>query len=62
MLNYTWIDDGVYPIQITVEDENDETVMILNVPCKTEIRRLRWSQRTEAKVVPHYALCLRQRF
>ena len=52
MLNYTWIDDGVYPIEITVEDEErDETVMVLNVTVenrdpKIEVR----SQRTEAKV------------
>ena len=52
MLNYTWIDDGVYPIEITVEDEErDEAVMILNVTVenrapKIEVR----SQRTEAKV------------
>ena len=52
VLNYTWIDDGVYPVEITVEDEErDETVMILNVTVqnrdpKIEIR----SQRTEAKV------------
>ena len=52
MLNYTWIDDGVYPVEITVEDEErDETVMILNVTVQNrnpniEIR----SQRSEAKV------------
>ena len=52
MLNYTWIDDGVYPVEITVEDEErDEAVMILNVTVenrapKIEVR----SQRTEAKV------------
>ena len=51
-LNYTWIDDGVYPVEITVEDEErDESVMILNVTVenrapKIEVR----SQRTEAKV------------
>ena len=52
LLNYTWIDDGIYPVQITVEDEErDETMMILNVTVenrapKIEVR----SQRTEAKV------------
>ena len=52
MLNYTWIDDGIYPVEITVEDEErDESVMILNVTVenrapKIEVR----SQRTEAKV------------
>ena len=52
VLNYTWIDDGVYPVEITVEDEErDESVMILNVTVqnrdpKIEVR----SQRTEAKV------------
>lgn len=52
MLNYTWIDDGVYPVEITVVDEErDETVMLLNVTVqnrdpKIEVR----SQRTEAKV------------
>ena len=52
LLNYTWIDDGVYPVEITVEDEErDETVLILNVSVenrapKIEVR----SQRTEAKV------------
>lgn len=52
MLNYTWIDDGVYPVEITVEDEErDETVIVLNVTVenrdpKIEVR----SQRSEAKV------------
>ena len=52
LLEYTWIDDGVYPVQITVEDEErDETVMVLNVTVqnrdpKIEVR----SQRSEAKV------------
>lgn len=52
LLNYTWIDDGVYPVEITVEDEErDQTVLILNVSVenrapKIEVR----SQRTEAKV------------
>jgi len=52
MLNYTWIDDGVYPVEITVTDEErDEVVMTLNVTVenrapKIEVR----SQRTEAKV------------
>ena len=51
-LNYTWIDDGVYPVEITVEDEErDTSVMTLNVTVenrapKIEVR----SQRTEAKV------------
>ena len=32
LLNYTWIDDGVYPVEITVEDEErDESIMTLNV-------------------------------
>ena len=49
---HAWIDDGVYPVEITVEDEErDESVMILNVTVqnrdpKIEVR----SQRTEAKV------------
>ena len=52
MLNYTWIDDGIYPVEITVEDEErDQAVFILNVTVenrapKMEVR----SQRTEAKV------------
>ncbi len=52
LLEYTWIDDGVYPVEITVEDEErDETVMVLNVTVQNrdpeiEVR----SQRTEAKV------------
>jgi len=52
MLNYTWIDDGVYPVEITVEDEErDEVAMTVNVTVenrapKIEVR----SQRTEAKV------------
>jgi hypothetical protein len=51
-LNYTWIDDGVYPVEITVEDEEkDQTVLLLNVSVenrapKIEVR----SQRMEAKV------------
>ena len=51
-LNYTWTDDGVYPVEITVEDEErDTTQMILEVHVenrapKIEVR----SQRTEAKV------------
>ena len=40
MLNYTWIDDGVYPVEITVEDEErDETVMILNVTVENRAPR-----------------------
>lgn len=52
MLNYTWIDDGVYPVVITVEDEErDETNMTLEVEVMNrapliEIR----SARSEAKV------------
>ena len=63
LLNYTWIDDGVYPVEITVEDEErDQTVLILNVSVenrapKIEVR----SQRTEAKVETPSRSCLRQR-
>jgi len=32
LLNYTWTDDGVYPVEITVVDEErDETVLVLNI-------------------------------
>ena len=52
MLNYTWIDDGVYPVVVTVEDEERDStnvtldVMIQNRAPLIEIR----SQRSEAKV------------
>lgn len=52
MMNYSWIDDGLYPIEvIVVDDERDEIsttliVEIINRPAKIEIR----SARTEAKV------------
>ena len=52
MLNYTWIDDGVYPVVVTVEDEErDSTNVTLDVVIENrapliEIR----SQRSEAKV------------
>jgi hypothetical protein len=52
LLNYTWIDDGVYPVEITVEDEErDETVLILNVSVENRAPKIDVrSQRTEAKV------------
>ncbi len=52
MLNYTWTDDGVYPVEVTViDEERDETMLVLNITVenrapKIEVR----SQRTEAKV------------
>ena len=52
LLNYSWIDDGVYPVLITVQDEErDTTNMTLNVEVinrapQIEIR----SARSEAKV------------
>ena len=52
MINYSWIDDGQYPIDITViDDERDEVTITLIVDVenrapKIEIR----SSRTEAKV------------
>ena len=52
MLNYSWIDDGIYPVVITVEDEERDTtnmtleVVVENRAPQIEIR----SPRTEAKV------------
>ena len=52
MLNYSWIDDGTYPVVITVEDEERDTanmtleVVVENRAPEIEIR----SARTEAKV------------
>ena len=52
LLNYTWIDDGTYPIELTVEDEErDQTVIMLNVSVANRAPQIEVrSQRTEAKV------------
>lgn len=52
VVNYTWIDDGVYPIEITVVDEErDETQMLLNITVENRAPQIEVrSQRTEARV------------
>jgi len=52
LLNYTWTDDGVYPVEITVVDEErDETVLVLNITVENRAPNIEVrSQRTEAKV------------
>ena len=51
-LNFSWIDDGVYPVEVTVVDEErDETVVVVNITVENRAPQLEIrSQRTEAKV------------
>tara|TARA_Y100000766_G_scaffold136614_1_gene117562 strand:+ start:867 stop:4367 length:3501 start_codon:yes stop_codon:yes gene_type:complete len=52
MLNFTWTDDGIYPVEITVTDEElDQAVMTLNVSILNRAPNIEVvSARTEVKV------------